>query len=103
MASTCASAQAEHVPLAALPEAPVNAVAPRRLSLVPAQPDDDAPHVTVPVPRSADLTGTAPWRTQGEVAFVPAVLLLAASGRCSCDDCCAVFVREQRRKHVSSV
>ena len=79
------------------------AAPPRRLSLVPTLPDDDEPHVTVPVPRTSDAASAAPWPTDGNVAWVPAVLLLAAAGRCSCDDCCAVFVREQRRKHVGAV
>lgn len=76
--------------------------APPRLRLVPALPEDDAPHVTVPVPRSGGATA-GPWHTDGEVAFVPAVLLLAASGRCSCDDCCEAFVRERRATPLASV
>lgn len=75
--------------------------APPRLRLVPALPEDDAPHVTVPVPRGSD--DAAPWHTQGEIAFVPAVLLLAASGRCSCDDCCDALVRERRATRLASV
>jgi hypothetical protein len=46
----------------------------RHLSLVPAR--------TVAVSESAE-----------PVAYVPVKLLLAASGRCSCDDCCHEAVR----------
>lgn len=81
----------------------MTAAAPRRLSLVPAQPEEDAPHVTVPVPRSSDAAAAAPWRTQGEVAFVPAVLLLAAAGRCSCEDCCDVLARRMRTQQLRAV
>lgn len=77
--------------------------APPRLRLVPALGEDDAPHVTVPVPRSSDAGAAAPWHTEGDVAFVPAVLLLAASGRCSCDDCCDALVRERRATRLTSV
>ncbi|MCW2607151.1 MAG: hypothetical protein JWO60_1844 [Frankiales bacterium] len=75
----------------------------RRLSLVPAQPEDDLPHVVVPVPRASDAATAAPWHTQGDVAYVPAVLLLAASGRCSCEDCCAVLADRMRTGQLSAV
>ena len=78
-------------------------LAPPRLSLVASVETADRPHVTVPVPRSSDAATAAPWHTQGEVAWVPAVLLLAAAGRCSCDDCCAALARTQRRRHVTAV
>jgi hypothetical protein len=44
----------------------------RHLSLVPAEPSALAPT----------------HATDGPVAYVPVKLLLAASGRCSCDECC---------------
>jgi hypothetical protein len=49
---------------------------------------NDAP-VTVPIQRSPGLD----WPGGGEVAFVPAALMLAARGRCSCDTCLDGFVR----------
>ena len=77
---------------------------PAALRLVPPSPvEDDDVHLTVPVPRSSAAATGAPWRTDGEVAFVPAVLLLAAAGRCSCDDCCAALARRQGRLRLSSV
>ncbi len=79
------------------------AAPPRRLRLVPTPAEDDQAHPTVPVPRTSDAATAAPWRTDGDVAWVPAVLLLAAAGRCSCEDCCAVLVRQQRRRHVGAV
>jgi hypothetical protein len=49
---------------------------------------NDAP-VTVPIQRSPGLD----WPGDGEMAFVPAALMLAARGRCSCDSCLDGFVR----------
>jgi hypothetical protein len=59
---------------------------------------NDAP-VTVPVPRTAGLD----WPGDGEVAFVPAALMLAASGRCSCDNCVDGFVHMMRRTRLRAV
>ncbi len=85
---------------------------PRRLSLVPAPSpraddagrtqDDGAepPLLTVPVPRAP---GSTPWRTQDDVTHVPAVLLLAAAGRCSCEDCCAVLAARLRPRALLPV
>ncbi|MDX6227303.1 MAG: hypothetical protein QOI76_693 [Frankiales bacterium] len=38
--------------------------------------------------RHLSLVPTRPAATGAPVAYVPVKLLLAASGRCSCDDCC---------------
>lgn len=71
----------------------------RTLSLVgpaPAVVDepDDVPLV-VPVPRA----GRTPWSTDAEgTAWVPAALLLAAAGRCSCDSCCSELARSKARR-----
>lgn len=59
---------------------------------------NDAP-VTVPLPRSE----AAGWPGEGEVAFVPAALLLAARGRCSCATCVDGFVHLLRRSRLQAV
>lgn len=59
---------------------------------------NDAP-VTVPVPRTPELD----WPGEGDVAFVPAALLLAVRGRCSCDTCVDGFVHMLRRNRLRSV
>lgn len=65
--------------------------------------DDDAPDeglpLTVPVPRAGDT----PWPRDGDITWVPAALLLAAAGRCSCDDCCADLARSRARRQLASV
>ena len=59
---------------------------------------NDAP-VTVPVPRSPGID----WPGGGQVAFVPAALLLAARGRCSCESCVDGFVHMMRRAQLQAV
>jgi hypothetical protein len=59
---------------------------------------NDAP-VTVPVPRAPGIN----WPGDGEVAFVPAALMLAAGGRCSCDTCVDGFVHMLRRTRLRAV
>lgn len=59
---------------------------------------NDAP-VTVPVPRTPGMS----WPGQGDVAFVPAALMLAARGRCSCEDCVDGFVHMMRRMRLKAV
>lgn len=59
---------------------------------------NDAP-VTVPVPRSPDVD----WPGGGPVAQVPAALMLAAYGRCSCDTCVEGFVHMMRRQQLRAV
>ena len=59
---------------------------------------NDAP-VTVPVPRTAGVE----WPGEGEVAFVPAALILAARGHCSCDNCVDGFVHMMRRTRLRAV
>ena len=59
---------------------------------------DDAP-VTIPIPRVAGMD----WPGEGDVAFVPAALLLAARGRCSCPDCVDGFVHMLRRSRLQAV
>ena len=60
--------------------------------------DDDAP-MTVPVPRFPGM----PWPGEGDVAHVPVSLLLAARGKCSCQDCCERFVALLRRSRLRAV
>ncbi|MGB8649572.1 MAG: hypothetical protein WCD35_02810 [Mycobacteriales bacterium] len=55
--------------------------------------------MTVPLPRSGGLD----WPGDGEVAFVPAALLLAARGKCSCVTCVDGFVHLLRRTQVRAV
>lgn len=50
---------------------------------------DNAAPVTIPIPRRPGIE----WPGDGEVAFVPAALMLAARGRCSCPTCVDGFVR----------
>ncbi|MCW2500063.1 MAG: hypothetical protein JWN87_1739 [Frankiales bacterium] len=57
--------------------------------------ENDAP-VTVPVRR----TTAVDWPGDGEVAFIPAALMLAARGRCSCATCVDGFVALLRRSQV---
>jgi hypothetical protein len=59
---------------------------------------NDAP-VTIPVPRTPDLD----WPGDGDVAHVPAALMLAAYGRCSCDNCIDGFVHMMRRTRLKAV
>ena len=59
---------------------------------------NDAP-ATIPVPRSPGID----WPGEGDVAFVPAALLLAARGRCSCDNCVDGFVHMMRRAQLQAV
>ena len=59
---------------------------------------DDAP-VTIPIPRVPGMH----WPGGGDVAFVPAALLLAARGRCSCPDCVDGFVHMVRRSRLQAV
>jgi hypothetical protein len=59
---------------------------------------NDAP-VTVPVPRAPGVD----WPGDGEVAFVPAALMLAARGRCSCPSCVDGFVHMLRRSRLQAV
>lgn len=55
--------------------------------------------MTVPVPRA----GTTPWPTVGDTTWVPAALLLAAAGRCSCDECCIELARSKARRRLAAV
>jgi hypothetical protein len=59
---------------------------------------DDA-LVTIPVPRTA----AADWPGDNDVAFVPASLLLAARGKCSCPNCVDGFVHMMRRTRLRTV
>lgn len=59
---------------------------------------NDAP-VTVPVPRAPGLD----WPGDGEVAWVPAALMLAVRGRCSCENCVDGFVHMMRRTQLQAV
>jgi hypothetical protein len=59
---------------------------------------NDAP-VTIPVPRTPGID----WPGDGDVAYVPAALLLAARGRCSCDECVDGFVHMMRRTRLQAV
>jgi len=61
--------------------------------------DDDAAPMTVPVERIPDMD----WPGEDEVVQVPVALLLAARGRCSCDDCCESFVHMLRRARLKAV
>jgi hypothetical protein len=59
---------------------------------------NDAP-VTIPIQRSPGVN----WPGEGEVAFVPAALMLAARGRCSCDECVDGFVRLMGKSRLRAV
>ena len=59
---------------------------------------NDAP-VTVPLPRTPGMT----WPGDGPVAMIPAALMLAARGRCSCDSCVDGFVHMMRRAQLQAV
>ena len=59
---------------------------------------NDAP-VTVPVPRTPGMD----WPGDGDVAHIPAALMLAAYGRCSCDGCVDGFVHMMRRTRLQAV
>ena len=48
------------------------------------------------VPVSAPQPAVAAATTDEPAAYVPVKLLLAASGRCSCEDCC---LEELQRRH----
>lgn len=60
---------------------------------------DDAAPVTVPIPRVEGMD----WPGEGEVAFVPAALMLAAYGRCTCTECTEGFVRLLARRRLRAV
>jgi hypothetical protein len=59
----------------------------RHLSLVP------PPAELRNVPKA--VTGRRPQFSAEPVAYVPVKLLLAASGHCSCDECCQAAVRSR--------
>jgi hypothetical protein len=59
---------------------------------------NEAP-ITIPLPRTA----AGDWPGEGEVAFVPASLILAAHGRCSCPNCIDGFVHMMRRTRLRTV
>lgn len=61
--------------------------------------DDDATPMTVPVERLPGMD----WPGDDDVIQVPVALLLAARGRCSCDDCCENFVHMLRRTRLRAV
>jgi len=60
---------------------------------------DDGALAVVAVPRA--LAGG--WPGDGPAAQVPAVLLLAMTGRCCCDDCVDELVRRTRRAGLQLV
>jgi hypothetical protein len=60
---------------------------------------ENAAPVTIPIPRTAGVD----WPGNDEVAFVPAALMLAARGRCSCPPCTDGFVRLMARSRLRSV
>lgn len=59
----------------------------------------DAAPVTIPIPRVEGMD----WPGEGEVAFVPAALMLAAYGRCTCSTCVDGFVHMLRRSRLRAV
>ncbi|MCU1592700.1 MAG: hypothetical protein JWO12_92 [Frankiales bacterium] len=59
---------------------------------------NDAP-VTIPFPRTPDMD----WPGDSPVVHVPAALMLAATGRCSCDNCLDGFVRLLARSRMRAV
>lgn len=59
----------------------------------------DAAPVTIPIPRVEGMD----WPGEGEVAFVPAALMLAAYGRCTCCTCVDGFVHMLRRSRLRAV
>lgn len=61
--------------------------------------DDDAPPMTVPVTRFPGMQ----WPGDDEVVQVPVALLLAARGKCSCQECCEGFVHMLRRARLKPV
>ncbi len=68
--------------------------------VAPVPPDADDLPLVVPVPRA----GETPWRTGADgTAWVPAALLLASAGRCSCDTCCRDLARSRARRGLASV
>jgi hypothetical protein len=60
---------------------------------------DDNVLITVPIPRTPGLA----WPGEGEVANVPAVLLQALYGRCTCANCCAGLAAVVRRSQLHAV
>ena len=77
---------------------PLTLVAPAAASATDDAVEDGLP-ITVPVARA----GRTPWPHDGEVTWVPAALLLAAAGKCSCDDCCSSLARSRARSRLSAV
>lgn len=59
---------------------------------------NDAP-VTVPLQRTPEME----WPGDSPVVHFPAALMLAARGRCSCDDCLDGFVRLLARRRLQAV
>jgi hypothetical protein len=59
---------------------------------------NDAP-VTIPLPRTPDMD----WPGDGDVVQVPAALILASRGRCSCPPCTDGFVRMLARTRLRAV
>lgn len=59
---------------------------------------NDAP-VTIPLQRTPGMD----WPGDAPVVQVPAALMLAARGRCSCDECLDGFVRMVARSRMRAV
>lgn len=59
---------------------------------------NDAP-ITIPLQR----TPSTDWPGEGDVIHVPAALMLAARGRCSCSECTDGFVRMLARTRLRAV
>jgi hypothetical protein len=60
--------------------------------------ENDAPR-TIPIPRTPEMD----WPGSGDVAFVPAALMLAVRGRCSCPPCTDGFVHMLRRSRLRAI
>jgi hypothetical protein len=60
---------------------------------------EDDELMTVPVPRFPGMD----WPGDDQVAQIPAALILAARGRCSCQSCCEGFVHMMRRVRMKAV
>ena len=59
----------------------------------------DGVPVTMPLPRTSHMR----WGGDEDIVQVPAGLLLAVRGRCSCEDCVDGFVNLLRRQRLHAV
>lgn len=65
--------------------------------------DEDETYTSLPLTVPVPDAGDTPWPSEAGTTWVPAALLLAAAGKCSCDDCCVELARSRARRQLASL